>query len=192
MTAPSQFSRTTALGRTAFVGAAIFLGVLSAVPARAAGPSLDEIYRSAVRGEHDGELPAYFLRRGIAPLPERKPLTPEEALAAARASAPAIDLPADQGDMPWLQVVQEVAGGKPGPFAVNAVRARAEDGDGQATELLAWMNANGVGLRRDLARAFSLYQQAEMHGVPGARDNAQAVYRAMAPEERRTVLDPYR
>lgn len=180
--------------RFAFTLSAVAGAVLCAGAAQAwaVGPSLDEIYRSAVRGEHDGELPAYFLRRGMAPIPERKPLTPEEALAASRAAGSPIDLPPDQGELPWLQVVQEIAGGQPGPFAVEAVRARAEGGDSQAVELLAWMNANGVGVRRDLARAFGLYQQAEANGVPGARDNAQAVYKAMAPEERRGVINPYR
>lgn len=158
--------------------------------ASAFGRTLDEVFRGTLREEHNGTLPPFVVNRGLAPYPEPKPLTPEEAaeLARRQQGVPALDL---TGQMSWVEVVTEVAGGAPSPFAVEAVRRRAEDGDGQALELLAWMNANGVGLQRDLGKAFDLYSRAHTLGIQGAKDNAQAIYRSMSVGERRTVFNPF-
>lgn len=159
-------------------------------PAWAFGQTLDEVFRGALREEHDGTLPPFVVNRGLAPYPERKPMTPEEAaeLARRQQGLPALDL---TGEMSWVEVVTEVANGTPSPFAVDAVRRRSKDGDGQAIELLAWMNANGVGVRRDLGNAFDLYSRAHTLGVEGAKENAQAIYRSMSVGERRTVFNPF-
>jgi TPR repeat protein len=91
----------------------------------------------------------------------------------------------------WVEVVQQVAGGTPSPFAVDEVRRRSDGGDGQAVELLAWMHANGVGVRRDLPRAFNLYVQAGASGIEAARENASAVFRSMSVEQRALVKNPF-
>ncbi len=171
----------------------LLLAVLVPPPtaqAWAFGRTLDEVFRGSLREEHEGSLPPFVVNRGRVPYPERKPLTPEEAAARAKALRPLA--PTDLGhEMSWVEVVTEVAGGTPSPFAVEAVRRKAEEGDPQAIELLAWMSANGVGLRRDLATAFDLYSRAHGLGVDGAKENAQAIYRSMTPGERRTVFNPF-
>lgn len=179
-----------ALQACLFVGVALVL-IGQGGPAWAFGRTLDEIFRGTVRSENDGALPAYVINRGLVPYPEKKPLTPEEEEALRRAArAGAIEDPLTS-EMPWEEVVKEVANGTPGPFAVDAVRHKAEQSDAQAIELLAWMSANGVGVQRDLPQAFDLYSQAERLGVQSARDNAKAIYRAMTTEQRRTVFNPF-
>lgn len=179
-------------GRVALSLIVLVLGAQTvSTPSWAFGRTLDQIFRGTVRGENGGELPPYVVNRGLPPYPEPKPLTPEQAAGLGRgagAGAVSEDL---TKDMPWDDVVKEIAGGNPGPFAVEAVRRRAEQADGQAVELLAWMSANGVGVHRDLPQAFDLYARAEELGVKSAKDNARAIYRAMSTEERRTVFNPF-
>lgn len=159
--------------------------------ALAFGPTLDETFRGLVREDNAGSLPSYILNRGLVPEPRRKPMTPEEAAQLGRDTTGGV-VEMDLGQpLSWLEVVQQVAGGEPSPFAVDAVRRRAESGDGQAAELLAWMHVNGVGVRRDLPRAFGLYVQAADLGVDAARDNAGAIYRAMTVEQRARANNPF-
>lgn len=166
-------------------------GDVGGSPALAFGRTLDEIFRGSVRQENDGTLPSYILNRGLPPVPVRKPLTPEEAAELARNSGSGVQ-EYDLGQpLTWLEVVQQVAGGAPSPFAVDEVRRRGDTGDGQAVELLAWMHANGVGVRRDLPRAFNLYVQASSMGIDAARDNASAVFRSMNVEQRAQVKNPF-
>jgi hypothetical protein len=180
------------------VGRGLVIGCLLAImiigdagSAWAFGRTLDQIFRGTVRGENEGELPAYVINRGPPPYPEPKPPNPDEQAAMQKTNrVGAVEQPLTQ-DMPWEEVVKDVAGGSPGPFAVETVRRRAERADGQAVELLAWMSANGVGVQRDLPQAFDLYARAEQLGVQSAQDNAKAIYRAMTTEQRRTVFNPY-
>jgi len=165
-------------------GAACAVLAGAAGAAHAFGPSLDEIYRSTLREENGGALPGFVVNRGRPPLPERKPVPPDAATA-----GPAIVEQDLTARMPWVQVVKEIAGGAPTPFAVEAVRSRAEADDGQAVELLGWMYANGVGVARDLPTAFTLYARAAELGVQGAMENAQAVYKAMSPDNQRAVFN---
>lgn len=187
------------LSRSGLVAAALAVGLLSGGSsgdlgggrALAFGRTLDEIFRGSVRQENDGTLPSYILNRGLPPVPMRKPLTPEQAAELGRNSGSGVR-EYDLGQpLSWLEVVQQVAGGAPSPFAVDEVRRRGDSGDGQAVELLAWMHANGVGVRRDLPRAFSLYVQASSLGIQAARENAGAVFRSMSVEQRSQVKNPF-
>lgn len=192
----------TRLARTGLPAAAIVCGALAfggafgvggpaGGEALAFGRTLDEIFRGTVRQENDGSLPPYILNRGLPPVPVRKPLSPEEAADLARSQGAGV-MEYDLGQpMAWLEVVRQVAGGAPTPFAVDEVRRRADAGDGQAVELLAWMHANGVGVRRDLPRAFGLYVEANGLGIEAARDNASAIYRSMNVEQRARVKNPF-
>ena len=155
--------------------------------AQAQALSLDEIYRDALREENAGSLPGYVLNRGMPPYPEPKPPVPG---AAGSVGPSVVDLPL-AAPMPWPEVLKSIAGGSPSPFAVDAVRRRAERDDPQAIELLAWMYTNGVGVKRNLGQAFDLYVKADSLGVGSAKDNAKAVLKAMPVAERRTVFNPF-
>lgn len=183
-----RLSRTVTLVLGCVVASVV---VGSTNSAFAFGRTLDQVFRGTVRGENDGELPAYVVNRGMIPYPEAKPPNPDEEAAMRRNGTSGVVEQALTPEMPWEEVVKEVAGGSPGPFAVETVRRRAERADGQAIELLAWMSANGVGLQRDLSQAFDLYARAQKLGVASAEDNAKAIYRAMSTEERRTVFNPF-
>ncbi|KJS37027.1 MAG: hypothetical protein VR70_13225 [Rhodospirillaceae bacterium BRH_c57] len=187
------------LSRSGLAATALAIALLSGGPsgefgggrALAFGRTLDEIFRGSVRQENDGALPSYILNRGLPPVPVPKPLTPEQAAELGRNSGAGV-LEYDLGQpLTWLEVVQQVAGGTPSPFAVDEVRRRGDTGDGQAVELLAWMHANGVGVRRDLPRAFSLYVEASSMGIEAARENAGAVFRSMNVEQRAQVKNPF-
>lgn len=160
-------------------------------PVLAFGPTLDSIFRDSLRGDNDGILPPYVLNRGLIPVPHRKPPTPEEAAELARergGSIVGLDLtPA----LTWAEVLAEVARGEPTPLAVEAVRQRADSDDGPATELLAWMHVNGVGVRRDLVRAFNLYARAADLGIEAAQINAAAVFRSLSVDQRAQVHNPF-
>lgn len=185
---PRSISRP-ALCRMGAVAVAVAIAggsVLSGTAAQAL--SLDQIYRDSLRQENDGTLPGYVLNRGQPPYPERKPDIVDGA--AGRLGAAVVDLPLNT-PMPWPEVLKNIASGTPSPFAVDVVRRRAEQNDPQATELLAWMYTNSVGVTRNLAEAFDLYVKADKLGVTGAKDNAKAVLRSMPPADRRTVFNPF-
>lgn len=171
---------------------AVVVGVMVWNPgggvARAQAVSLDQIYRDSLREENAGALPGYVLNRGLPPYPEPKPPVPGSG--EGRLGAGVVDLPLHT-QMPWNEVLKSIAGGQPSPFAVDAVRRRAERNDPQAIELLAWMFTNGVGVKRDLPQAFDLYVKADALGIANAKDNAKAVLKSMRPEERRTVMNPF-
>lgn len=175
----------------ATVVAALGGSLAGGAQAWAFGRTLDEIFRGTVRQENDGTLPPYILNRGLPPVPVRKPLTPEQAAELARSQGAGVR-EYDLGQpLTWLEVVQQVAAGTPSPFAVDEVTRRSDDGDGQAVELLAWMHANGVGVRRDLPHAFGLYVRASDLGIQGAKENAAAVFRSMSVQQRAQVNNPF-
>ena len=93
--------------------------------------------------------------------------------------------------MPWPEVVKQVASGNPGPFAVDLVQRQTRSGDPEAIELLAWMHVGGIGVQKDLPRAFHLYLRADTLGVSSAKDNAEAIYKAMTRTERRLIFNPF-
>lgn len=170
------------------VAVAVCAGVWGTGAVWAQAVSLDQIYRDSLREENAGALPGYVLNRGLPPYPEPKPPVPGSG--EGRLGAGVIDLPLHT-QMAWNEVLKNIAGGQPSPFAVDAVRRRAERNDPQAIELLAWMFTNGVGVKRDLPQAFDLYVKADALGIANAKENAKAVLKSMRPEERRTVMNPF-
>lgn len=154
------------------------------------GDSLDAMYRDNVRAENNGELPSYLYATVPPPIPQPKPLTPEDILTKLRAETPSIVVPDSAPPIAWPDVVKQIGSGAPGAFAVDAVRRKAEAADPQAVELFAWMNATGTGVRRDLTQAFNLYMQADGLNVAGAKENAKAIYNALPPSEKKSALNP--
>lgn len=162
--------------------------IAGAPEVRAQAISLDQIYRDSLREENAGALPGYVLNRGLPPYPEPKPPVPGSG--EGRLGAGVVETQLNT-QMAWNEVLKSIAGGQPSPFAVDAVRRRAERSDPQAIELLAWMFTNGVGVKRDLTQAFDLYVKADALGIANAKENAKAVLKSMRPEERRTVMNPF-
>ena len=70
---------------------------------------------------------------------------------------------------------------------MEELNTRAGNNDGKATEILAWMYTNGIGVSQDLPTAFILYRKAENLKVPQAKENAIKVYKAMSAEQRSMV-----
>lgn len=186
-----SFKRCCNILRAVHFGPATFLCVCALFvwsPACGFGLSLDEMYRMSLRDENGGVLPGYIVNRGLTPWPEPKPPTPEER--AADTGAGVIRLPLTQA-LPWPEVVKQVASGNPGPFAVDLVQRYTRSGNPEALELLAWMHVGGIGVQKDLPQAFHLYLRADTLGVSSAKDNAEAIYKAMTRAERRLIFNPF-
>ncbi len=177
--------------RFRIVALAVWLSLVAA-PAWAFGDSLDALYRDNLRAENNGELPPYIYAGIPVPLPQAKPPTPAQVLEKLRRESPSVVVPDAAPPMPWPDVVKQIGSGAPGAFAVDAVRRKTEAADPAAVELFAWMNATGTGVRRDLPQAFALYLQADGLGVTGAKENAKAIFSALTPADKKTVLNPYK
>ena len=85
----------------------------------------------------------------------------------------------------WENTLKAVAENRVTPVELEEINYRALQNDPRAVEVLAWMNARGVGVKTDLIQAFHLYQKAAALNVPNAAENAAQVYKVMKPEQRR-------
>lgn len=153
-------------------------------------PTLDGMFRDSLLRENDGRLPGYVQNRdGITLLGPAAPPPPP---------APGFEPPQVvyeiEGPTPppaWEEVVGAVARNAAEPAHVAEVERLADEGRGEAVELLAWMRANGSGVARDLPEAFKLYARAHQLGVPNARENAIAVYKSMSESEQQAARLPF-
>ena len=70
---------------------------------------------------------------------------------------------------------------------LDDITTRVKDEDPKATEVLAWMYTNGVGVSKDFVEAFNLYKKAAQLNVNNAEKNAIIVYKSMNEEQRRRI-----
>ncbi|HUB95099.1 MAG TPA: hypothetical protein VL993_04230 [Stellaceae bacterium] len=119
---------------------------------------------------------------------------PDAACAAAEATPPPQPQPTakekEAAATPSLpDVIDRVKKGTPQPADIRLLQQRAEAKDPRATEVLAWCNLNGIGVKSDPLQAFYLYRDAAALGVPNARKNEIAIYeRRLSSAERQDVL----
>ncbi|HEX3500874.1 MAG TPA: hypothetical protein VHT04_16270 [Stellaceae bacterium] len=79
--------------------------------------------------------------------------------------------------------------GKPTPADMNALQARARQGNVRALELLGWAELVGVGVPRDAVQAYFHYGMAAAAGLPtGRRDQAAIFSGSLTNEERQQIL----
>lgn len=173
------------------------LGLLSIHTAYAA--SLDELYRDIIRSDNRGYLPLFVKNRHTPvlltddddfegyenvdmPLPDElnvnsvnlsNPIN-HSALAKAR-------------HLQWLKTIAAVKANQVTPLELNDITTRVKENDPKATEILAWMYTNGVGVSTDFIEAFNLYKKAATLNVANAEKNALAVYKSMNEEQRRLI-----
>lgn len=160
--------------------------------------SLDDLYRDIIRSDNQGYLPLFVKNRQE---PEIHPdtalekikqnTTPEK-----QQSGKTINLTNDTQQKlaqekarqeKWERTIKAVQENNVSPIDLEELNVRAGNNDGKATEILAWMYTNGVGVTQDLATAFILYRKAESLNVPQAKENAVKVYKAMSAEQRSKV-----
>ncbi len=79
----------------------------------------------------------------------------------------------------WLKSANEVIHGKPDWYDVEVVRQRAEVEEyAPAMDLLGWMHQEGRGHRRDLRKAYNMYERAKLAGEPKVRGNTAKIFAA--------------
>jgi TPR repeat protein len=118
---------------------------------------------------------------------------PDAACAAAEAPPPAPPPPPAKdkiATVPTLaEVVERVRKRAPEPQDIRFLQERAETKDPRATEVLAWCNLNGIGMKPDPVAAYLLYRDAAVLGVPNAKKNEEAIYKTrLTSAERQQVL----
>jgi len=77
----------------------------------------------------------------------------------------------------WLKSANEAIHGKPDWYDVEVVRQRAEVEEyAPAMDLLGWMYQEGRGLKRDLRKAYNMYERAKLTGKPEVRGNTAKIF----------------
>lgn len=173
---------------------AIALALLFSKPVLAT--SLDELYRDIIKSENRGYLPLFVKNRTIPDiLIEEEVLKkiPETKSEDLKNALPAINLTNDRAKQEWMRklytekwhhVILSVQENRVTPMDLEEINKRVSLNDPKAVEILAWMNAKGVGVKTNLLKAFRLYQKAETLNIPHASDNAKQVYKVMTPDQR--------
>lgn len=87
----------------------------------------------------------------------------------------------------WENALKAVEENRVTPLELEIINDYAAKNDPKAVEVLAWMNARGIGIKPNLVEAFNLYQKAAALKVPLAAENALLVYKSMNAEQRRLV-----
>jgi len=84
----------------------------------------------------------------------------------------------------WLKSANEAIHGKPDWYDVEVVRQRAEVEEyAPAMDLLGWMYQEGRGLKRDLRKAYNMYERAKLTGKPEVRGNTAKIFDRLNPPE---------
>lgn len=179
----------------------ILAGVFGLFSLQAAyAASLDELYRDIIRSDNRGYLPL-FVKNRHAPVT----LADDEDFAdyqAVKSSLPegtgteVVNLSnnyknptalAKARQLQWLKTIAAVKANQVTPLELNDITTRVKENDPKATEILAWMYTNGVGVSTDFIEAFNLYKKAATLNVANAEKNALAVYKSMNEEQRRFI-----
>ena len=169
-------------------------------PGLAAATSLDELYRDIVRSDNQGYLPMFVKNRSIPDvlieeeilrqIPENQESQPKKNIphpiyiSNDRDAQKAARLAAIQR---WENALKAVEENRVTPLELEIINDYAAKNDPKAVEVLAWMNARGIGIKPNLVEAFNLYQKAAALKVPRAAENALLVYKSMNAEQRRLV-----
>lgn len=163
--------------------------------------SLDDLYRKMLTEDYEGALPVFVSNR-TAPEFEAPKVVKDEKSTSFLVSQPdkviespkmtkelfdALEYSRSESNKTWQNVVVAVQKGNPSPFDVAEIKKRVEQKNTEAVELLAWMCANGIGVKQDLQKSWELYSFASRLGVETAGQNANAVWRAMNNYQKQTM-----
>ncbi len=91
----------------------------------------------------------------------------------------------------WRSVVDRVRQRIMTDGDVDAVEARAEAGESEALELLAWMHVQGYGVDPDFARAYELYGRAVLGGRDDLKPNLAAIWPYLNENQRKSLRDRF-
>lgn len=160
--------------------------------------SLDELYRDIIRDDNEGYLPIFVKNRNQPELlfeEDLEKLTPKKTVEPNLEEEP-INLINERKIREakalakikkWQNTIKAVRENRVTPVELEEINNRILINDPKAIEILAWMNARGVGVKQDLITAFNLYQKAAALNVEGANKNAALVYRSMSRLQRESL-----
>ena len=161
--------------------------------------SLDDLYRDIIRSNNSGYLPLFVKNRQEpnamlddevikdAPKPEEVKLVYPEVHVNLSADFREVDTLTKARYNQWLKTIAAVKSNQVTPLELDDIYTRVQENDPKATEILAWMYTNGVGVAPDYVEAFNLYKRAALLNVDNAERNALIVYKAMNESQRRQI-----
>lgn len=163
-------------------------------PTLASAASLDEMYRDIVKSDNHGYLPMYVKNRNqpnillddndIKPTPDEVKETEAENITINLINERKLRDEAEKAAiLKWENTIKAVQENKVTAVELEEITSRTQKSDPKATEILAWMNVNGVGVQTNLVEAFKLYQKAVFLNVPQAAENAKLVYQSLNREQ---------
>ena len=165
--------------------------------------SLDEMYRDVIRSDNSGYLPL-FVKNRKAPVVvlEESELAgvKQDVSKSLEYKSEILKLTNDVNDrveaakerqLQWIKTIEAIKSNQVTPIELDDITTRVKDEDPKATEVLAWMYTNGVGVSKDFVEAFNLYKKAAQLNVANAEKNAFIVYKSMNEEQRRRVKNYY-
>ena len=175
----------------------ILLGCVCAQNSQAT--SLDELYRDVIRSDNSGYLPLFVKNRKIPvvileedelspvkPKPQKQITQKEEVLKLTNKVSERAQIAKDR-QLQWIRTLSAVKSNQITAIELNDITTRVQADDPKATEILAWMYTNGVGVSKDFVEAFNLYKKAAQLNVANAEKNAFIVYKSMSDEQRRRI-----
>lgn len=161
--------------------------------------SLDDLYRDVIRSNNSGYLPLFVKNRQVpsaqldeetmkrAPIPEDPKLLSPNVHVNLSADFREVDTLTKARQNQWLKTIAAVKSNQVTPLELDDIYIRVQENDPKATEILAWMYTNGVGVEADYVEAFYLYKRAALLNVENAERNALVVYKAMNESQRRQI-----
>ena len=165
--------------------------------------SLDEMYRDVIRSDNSGYLPLFVKNRKapvvvleeselveVRPSAE-KSLEYEGEILNLTNNVEERVLAAKERQLQWIKTIEAIKSNQVTPIELDDITNRVKDEDPKATEVLAWMYTNGIGVSKDFVEAFNLYKKAAQMNVANAEKNAFIVYKSMNEDQRRMVKNYY-
>ncbi len=174
----------------------LFISCLAFTPKQVYASSLDELYRDIVRSDNQGYLPLFVKNRNIPDILIEEELLRQNNESPHQLKTPVpdpINLNNDRqakeqaaaiAHKRWEDAMRAVRENRVTPIELQEINYRVQKEDPHATEILAWMNARGIGVTINLPEAFALYQKAATLNVPNAAENAIKVYKSMSSQQR--------
>lgn len=184
-----------------FIILGVFFAMCCSKNVCAAG--LDEIYRDLVRSDNRGYLPLFVKNRqapsifnGDTLIGEisNPDLIDEQTLKGLEDinlenERRRLSAEREAAELRWQQVLKNVQAGYVSSFELDELEKHERWNNPQATEVLGWIYAKGIGVKVDFLKSFRYYQKAASLNVLNAKENAVKVYRAMSAEQKALLVE---
>lgn len=155
--------------------------------------SIDEIYRDVVLETDKGYMPLNTKTTSNLPIEisdedaKAEKENSEEYLSFINAKKEA-KIKQEKIDARWKETIRRVEKNQITPVDLETIENNVRNNHPQATEIYAWMHTKGIGVKKDLIKAFKLYKKAETLKVENSAENANKVYKVMSRKQKETII----